>query len=92
MNKSKFELGKLVITPNAHRLLSKHYLQADMFIAKHIVGDWGDLAEEDKKTNDDALLNNGQLFSSYRLPDDNMLLVVTEENRSVTTVLLPSDC
>ena len=91
MSKSRFELGELVITPNAHRLLSKYYLQADMFLAKHLVGNWGDLVEEDKKVNDDALLNGGQLFSSYKLPGDNMLWIITEWDRSVTTILLPED-
>lgn len=91
MNEPKFKLGELVITPTAYRLLFNNFLQADMFLARHLVGDWGNLAKEDKEANDNALLNRGQLFSSYKLPGDNVLLIITEGDRSVTTVLLPED-
>jgi hypothetical protein len=62
--------------------------------------DWGDMCEEDIKTNNDALKFGERIFASYNLPDDlkletndsdNKIWIITEWDRSVTTVLFPSE-
>ena len=65
-------------------------------IERHLSGDWGDLDEGDRHANEDALQNGGRLFSSYFLPCINpdaevKLWIITEADRSATTILLPSD-
>ena len=53
--------------------------------------DWGDLSEEDKKANDKALKNGERIMSSYNTENNIRIWVITEWDRSVTTVLLPED-
>jgi hypothetical protein len=60
-------------------------------IAKHATGDWGELPDGDRKLNDDSLENGGRLLSAYRTPKDIRVWVITEHDRSITTLLLPED-
>ena len=84
----KFPLGQVVITPNAlEKLKSDDILNA---LNRHVVGDWGDLEEEDRQTNDEALLHGGRLLSAYR-SGDTKFWIITESDRSSTCVLLPED-
>lgn len=88
INKSLFPLGELVITPNALATLSQpdvlHALQ------RHAAGDWGSLPAEDAQRNDDALHAGGRLFSAYG-EGNQRFWIITEADRSVTTILLPED-
>ena len=59
-------------------------------LAKHHNGDWGDLEQEDKQMNDDAIVNGDRILSAYQIRGLK-LWVVTEWDRSVTTVLLPEE-
>ena len=78
----------MVITPNAlEKLKSDDILNA---LNRHVVGDWGDLEEEDRQTNDEALLHGGRLLSAYR-SGDTKFWIITESDRSSTCVLLPED-
>ena len=85
----KFLLGQLVLTTNADATLNSE----DMFLslARHVSGDWGDLCKEDKLENDCALDGHGRLFSSYVDRNGKKFWIITEHDRSVTTVLLPED-
>lgn len=60
---------------------------------RHINGDWGDLCDEDKTANDDALEHGGRLMSAYNCPDypDGKIWIITEADRSCTTVLFPHE-
>lgn len=60
-------------------------------LSRHATGDWGDMSEDDKQANEDALVDGYRLMSSYRDREDNKYWIITEADRSVTTVLLPSD-
>jgi len=60
-------------------------------IWRHLGGEWGDLCDEDKTANDDALREGGRLLSKYHAPDRTAFYVITECDRSVTTVLLTSE-
>ena len=84
----KFPLGQVVITPTAlEKLNSDDILNA---LNRHIVGDWGELDDEDRQTNDAALQAGDRLLSAYR-SGDTKFWIITESTREVTTVLLPED-
>lgn len=87
----KFQLGQTVATPGAIELMEQHNVSPVVFLDRHVSGDWGDLDPEDKARNDAALASGEErLFSSYNVGDEK-LWVITEWDRSVTTILLPSD-
>ena len=88
----KFDLGKVVCTIGAGKLLTDSRSTPHMFLDRHQVGDWGDLCEEDKKANDRALNqeNPERILSSYQL-DAGKLWIITEWTRGVTTLLLPEE-
>lgn len=84
-----FPLGQLVITTTALHCLSEEDVREA--IRRHSEGDWGDLESEDKQANDNALAHGGRLFSAYHSVQETKFYVITECDRSVTTVLLPED-
>lgn len=79
-----FSLGKTGITPGAQELLIKSLL------ARHVTGDWGELTEHDKQANDDAVKDGTRIFSAYIVGSEK-IWVITEADRSVTTLLLPGE-
>jgi len=84
-----FRLGRIVATPNALQSIpNEDILRA---IQRHQAGDWGSLDSEDRNSNDRALLSGGRLFSAYNVPDGTKFWIITEADRSVTTILLPQD-
>lgn len=82
-------LGVVVATPGALESFGATYLSA--CLSRHARGDWGDLAPEDRAANDAALRDGNQILSAYTAPTGAKLWVITEHNRSVTTMLLPED-
>lgn len=85
----RFRLGRIVATPNALDLIPPNeILEA---IQKHQVGDWGDISKEDQNANDSAAIEGSRILSSYRSNAGERFWIITEANRSVTTVLLPCD-
>lgn len=60
-------------------------------VGRHSTGDWGDVEREDWAANDDALVNGGRLFSTYQLTAAARVWIITEADRSATTVLLPDE-
>ena len=85
----KFELGATVITPNALNALHPH--DVPLAIARHVSGDWGELDDEDKAANEGALKHGHRLLSAYHDRNNVKFWIITEADRSVTTVLLPDD-
>ena len=61
------------------------------YLDRHVTGDWGDKDEQDKQANDESLVRGGRLFSAYTLPTKARLWVITEADRSVTTLLTPME-
>ncbi|MBN9338655.1 MAG: type I restriction endonuclease subunit M [Comamonadaceae bacterium] len=104
-NTAKFPLGQIVATPGALELLQETGFSAAALISRHVHGDWGDLCEEDRTENDYAVTRRLRILSCYRLVDVERLAatprdkrsslstlwIITEADRSVTTLLLPSD-
>ena len=87
--KLKFSLGQLVATPNAiNHIPNDEVLTA---LARHVRGDWGTLDKEDWDANEQALVRGGRLFSAYHSTQNVKFWIITECDRSVTTVLLPED-
>ncbi len=89
MTTAKFVLGQIVATPGALEAFDKTGQTPTEFIHRHVLGDWGDLCDEDKQTNEDALTNGGRIFSAYHLSDGTKIWVITEADRSSSCCLLP---
>lgn len=88
---AKFELGQLVATPGALEALKESRQQPVEFIRRHVSGDWSEMSEEDRKENEFSMDKALRIFSAYRLSDGTKIWIITEADRSVTTILLPSE-
>jgi hypothetical protein len=86
-----FPAGQIVATPGALALLEQVNKSPLEFLSRHFRGDWGDLCQEDKTENELSLKHGFRLLSSYQLTDTEKIWVVTEADRSVTTLLLPDE-
>ena len=87
-----FSLGQIVATPGALAALEKTGQTPLDFLSRHVRGDWGELDEHDRKENELSLKRGFRLLSSYRLSSgDTKGWVITEADRSVTTLLLPDE-
>lgn len=89
--KSPLPLGRIVATPGALRLLAEHRCGFLPLLQRHAFGDWGDLEHEDKLLNDHAVRTGERVLSSYRVTDLDRIWIITEHDRSVTTLLLPEE-
>jgi hypothetical protein len=86
---AKFPLGQIVATPHAITAIQPdEILKA---LSRHVRGDWGTLDAEDLNANEHALRFGGRLFSSYHSSQNVKFWIITECDRSVTTVLLLED-
>ena len=86
-----FPLGHLCATPGALAVLQARSLSPFPFLERHVRGDWGDLDAEDVQANDTALQRGTRLLSAYDLGSHDTLWIITEADRSVTTLLLPEE-
>ena len=84
----RFSIGCLVITRNALDLLTEPEIARGL--ARHIAGDWGELPFEDARANEDGLIHGDRLLSAYG-QGERRFWIITEADRSVTTILLPND-
>ena len=82
----KFQAGQVVMTPGVAETVPESVMITAL--ARHLNGNWG---EEDKAANNRALRDGGRLFSAYHAPDGTKFWIVTEADRSATTILLPDD-
>jgi hypothetical protein len=87
---ARFSLGRLVATPAALKALERAGIGTLALLARHQSGDWGQLCAEDGKTNEEALKHGGRLLSAYPVGDAR-IWVITEADRSATTILLPEE-
>jgi len=87
-----FPLGSIYLTQGAAEVFRTRQvpLIGDI-LSRHVSGDWGDLDADDKALNDAAVRDGGRILSAYSLADDIRVWVITEWDRSATTVLLPSE-
>lgn len=87
--KGKFSLGRIVATPNALEALAGDDIL--LALGRHARGDWGDVGEDDRRENELSLTARLRLFSVYHDRSGTKFWIITEADRSVTTVLLPED-
>ena len=93
----KFEAGEPVLTEAVYDRYWKDRafrVFVNTSVGDHLNGDWGDVSEEDKKANDEAVTNGGRIFSSYKRVVQNQeerIDIVTEADRSTTTIMLAEE-
>lgn len=85
----KFPIGQILLTSNAMRTLEPEDVHAGL--ARHATCDWGDVCPADWEANDSALWGGGRLFSVYHGRNAVKFWIITEADRTATTVLLPDD-
>ena len=86
-----FALGQIVATPGALEVLEASHQSPADFLARHVRGDWGELSADDIAENEFSLKNGFRLLSSYATASGQKLWVITEEDRALTTLLLPDE-
>jgi hypothetical protein len=90
-NAMLFLLGDLVATPGALDALERNGIVPMRLVSRHMRGDWGDVPPDDAAANTDALRIGARLLSNYPLPDGARIWIITEADRSATTLLLPEE-
>ena len=86
-----FRLGRLFVTPGALAALAEAEQSPEEFLRRHQSGDWGDLCAEDRQENQFSLAHHFRLLSAYRTQAGEKLWLLTEADRSATTILLPRE-
>ena len=91
---SKFEAGRIVMTCGINEAISEDasfaaFAQKSM--QRHLSGDWGDMEDEDKQINDEAMENGERIFSAYKPMQGKKIWIITEADRSATTILFPNE-
>jgi hypothetical protein len=92
----KFSLGRIVATPGALEALRDAGQDAGEFLGRHVIGDWGNLDDEDRQANDDALINGSRILSAYVTWKGERIWVITEATNDIglrycTTLLKPDE-
>lgn len=92
---ARFALGTLAATPGALQALLRLGVSPLSLLRRHVTGDFGDLDDEDQQANEQAIASGFRVFSAYKLTtasgDTERLWVITEADRSVSTILLPRE-
>ena len=92
----RFELGRVVATPNALNILESSGQTPHELLHRHVCGDWGDLSEGDRDINEEALSDGSRILSAYITTVGQKLWIITEAvndrgQRASTTILLPEE-
>lgn len=91
MSGVKFSPGSVVATPGALTALEASREAPFEYLSRHIHGDWGEVDEHDHRENELGLIHGFRLLSAYTLRDGTKIWMITEADRSATTVLLPEE-
>ena len=86
-----FGIGQLVATPGALAALAKAEQSPVEFLTRHVTGDWGELPVEDRAENFLSVEQGFRVLSNYRTLAGERIWVITEADRSLTTLLLPEE-
>ena len=87
----KFKLGRVVTTAGAFETMKRLHISPVELLLRHVRGDWGDLDDADKQENEFSVLRYLRIFSAYKVGKDEKLWIITEADRSVTTILRPDE-
>jgi hypothetical protein len=90
MKRALFALGQIVATPGAIELMKMSNIDGFALLQRHVTGDWGDLDDVDKQENELSVQKRFRIVSAYGR-GEKRLWIITEADRSVTTILLPSE-
>ena len=92
LKKPLFATGRIVATPAALELLQAEGVEPSELLDRHLYGDWGDLCEDDKQLNDEAVKDGSRILSSYKFGDEKLWIITEAANddgeRYATTLLL----
>lgn len=92
LSPSRFPAGQILMTQGCYGLMQRGVINPIHYLRRHFAGDWGDLCDDDRDQNDLALLTGqDRLFSAYQVSEELKIWIITEWDRSVTTLLLPSE-
>ena len=96
LKQARFPLGQVVATPGALEALDKCGQSPSEFLDRHILGDWGDVSEDDKQANEVALVDGSRMLSAYTTGQGVRIWIITEAaddsgQRPATTILLPEE-
>lgn len=89
--KALFPLGQVVATPGALEALENAGQEPAEFLQRHVSGDWGDVPPEDAQENELSVSQGFRILSAYPLSTGTKMWIITEADRSVTTLLLPDE-
>lgn len=89
LERPKFILGRVMVTSTALHQLTLDDITAGL--RRHVRGDWGEVDDDDWRANNDALKNGERLLSTYDSSRGIRFWIVSEADRSLTTILLPED-
>ncbi len=84
-------LGQLLSTPGAIEAMAQAGQNPMQLLDRHRTGDWGDLCAEDRAANDAAVEQGERILSAYTLTNGTKLWIISERDRSVTTILRPDE-
>ena len=87
----RFTPGMIIATQGVQALIERNTFNPTHYLQRHLDGDWGDVDPEDWEANQSALEHGDRLLSVYRITDEVTLWIITEWDRSVTTMLLPDE-
>jgi hypothetical protein len=88
---AKFPLGQIVVTSGARGAIQQAGISPNTLLDRHVRGDWGIVHTGDEGLNDEALLTGGDIHSVYILSTQVTIWIITQWDRSVTTILLPNE-
>lgn len=86
---ARFRIGRIVVTPGVLSKVANEEILAAL--GRHHAGDWGDLDDTDKRANERAPKEGTRLLSAYRAQNGTKFRIITEADRSVTTIFLPHE-
>ena len=86
-----FSLGHCAITHGAMTALEAIHVEPATLLRRHQCGDWGNLCQQDRQTNYEAVTDGFRVFSAYELTSAVRVWVITDADRSSTTILLPDE-
>jgi len=91
MTIARFPMGQIVATPGALQALEEASESPAVLLKRHLIGDWGELSDDDRQENERSVSDGCRLLSAYTLSTGIRIWIITEADRSATTLLLPSE-
>jgi hypothetical protein len=88
---ARFLLGRVVATLGVLTALEEAGESPGALLGRHVTGDWGDLDDHDRRENEFSVSRDLRILSAYTLSDGTKIWIITEADRSATTLLLPSE-